>query len=91
VRAPQSAGGETVRKKKSALGAGDDVGRTVAVFDGQVHVGDVVERADGGGFDAFALTGELIGTFSTPIGASRAIPIAVALDIIAAEADGAAA
>ena len=47
---------------------------TVAVFDGQVHVGDVIERADGGGFDAFALTDELIGIFSTRIEASRAIP-----------------
>ncbi len=63
---------------------------TVAVFDGQVHVGDVVERADGGDFNAFTSTGELIGTFSTRIEASRAIPIAFARDITAAEADGAA-
>ncbi len=92
-----------MRKKKTALGAGNAEGRkvlssrterafrnkdaspslaerrtrpssTVAVFDGQVHVGDVIERADGGGFDAFTGTGKLIGTFPTQRAAVRAIP-----------------
>lgn len=62
----------------------------VAVYDGSTFVGTVIERADRGGFDAFTSTGDLIGTFSTRIEASRAIPIAVTLDITAAEADGAA-
>lgn len=47
---------------------------TVAVFDGQVHVGDVIERAGSGDFDAFTSTGKLIGTFPTQRAAVRAIP-----------------
>ncbi len=75
------------------LGNGDQVPTiptTVAAIMAQPTFAlHVVERADGGGFDAFNSTGELIGTFSTRIEASRAIPTAVSLDIIAAEADGA--
>ena len=46
----------------------------LAVYDGTEHVGSIVERDDGAGFDAFDITGKHIGTFTARLMASRAIP-----------------
>jgi len=50
------------------------LGQSVVVYDGQHHVGDVIERAGSGDFDAFTGTGKLIGTFPTQRAAVKAIP-----------------
>ena len=47
---------------------------SAAVYDGSTHVGAVVERADGAGFDAIDVDGKYLGTFSSRAAASRAIP-----------------
>jgi hypothetical protein len=47
---------------------------TVAVYDGTERVGEIAERDDGAGFDAFDLTGKHIGTFETRLAAMRSIP-----------------
>ena len=49
-------------------------GTVVAIYDGQHRVGDVIERDDGTGFDAFDVNGACLGTFATRIAAARAIP-----------------
>ena len=46
----------------------------ISVYDGADFVGKVIERADGGGFDALDATGKLIGTFPTRLQATRSIP-----------------
>ncbi len=45
----------------------------VSVYDGNVRIGDVIERGDDA-FDAFDSTGKLVGTFASRIEAARAIP-----------------
>ena len=45
----------------------------LAVYDGALHVGDVIERADGR-FDAFTAAGPFMGRFTTRIEASLSIP-----------------
>jgi hypothetical protein len=52
----------------------DRKGISVAVYDGTMLAGTIVERSDGAGFDALDATGELIGTFATRLWASRALP-----------------
>jgi hypothetical protein len=44
----------------------------LAVFDGQQHVGDVIEHA--GKHHAFTSTGKLVGVFATRLEAMRAVP-----------------
>jgi hypothetical protein len=46
----------------------------VSVFDGQRHVGDVIDRADGGGFDAVTNGGELVGIFAIRLEAYGTLP-----------------
>jgi len=72
-----SSGTERARPNKDARSLAERRTRpssTVAVFDGQIHVGDVIEHAGSGDFDAFTGTGKLIGTFPTQRAAVRAIP-----------------
>ena len=52
----------TLNKSQAAL----------AVYDGALHVGDVIERADGR--FAFTAAGKLMGRFTTRIEASLSIP-----------------
>lgn len=46
---------------------------TVAVCDGQIHLGDIEQRADG--FYAVDVTGERLGVFKTMPEAMRAFPV----------------
>jgi len=55
--------------------AGQAADISVAVYDGAILLGTIVERADRAGFDALDTTGKLIGTFATRLAASRAIPV----------------
>jgi hypothetical protein len=52
----------------------DRKGISVAVYDGTMLTGTIVERSDGAGFDALDANGKYFGTFASRLAASRAIP-----------------